>query len=99
MNRAVSQKPTSHELIFRRTFLKRAAGLALAGAAPVAAEETTKSDLSCRPSISGILWSISPQENTNWDTTDWERELEEQKRLGFDLLWLINAPSILEHPV
>lgn len=31
--------------------------------------------------------------------TGWERELKEQKRLGFDLLWLTNAPSILEHPV
>jgi len=83
----------------RRDFLKSAAGLTLAGAGPVTAAETAKPGSSCRPAISGTLWWVSPQQNTCWGGTGWERELEEQKRLGFDLLWLTNVPSVLEHPI
>lgn len=79
--------------------MKSAAKLALAGAGSVAAAKTTKPGSSCRPAISGVLWWASAQQNTKWGETGWERELEEQKQLGFDLLWLTNAPSILEHPV
>ena len=92
-------KAISHQLPTRRDFLKSAAGLALAGAGAVAAAETAGPGSSCRPVISGTLWWVSPQENTTWGGTGWERELEKQKQLGFDLLWLTNAPSVLEHPV
>jgi len=83
----------------RRDFLKSAAGLTLAGAGSIAAVETKRSGSARRPAISGTLWWVSPQQSTRWGETGWERELEEQKQLGFDLLWLTNAPSILGHPV
>jgi hypothetical protein len=98
-NRGAPERAISYQLLNRRNFLKGAAGLALVGAGSVAAAETTKPGLSCRPAVSGILWWVSPQQNTRWGGTGWERELEEQKQLGFDLLWLTNVPSILEHPV
>ncbi len=83
----------------RREFLTSATALAVAGISSVAAVETTKPGSSCRPAISGVLWWASALQNTKWGKTGWERELEEQKQLGFDLLWLVNAPNILEHPV
>lgn len=65
--------------------------LVTAGTEPI----TPGSD--CRPVISGTLWWISSQQNMRWGITGWERELQEQKRLGFNLLWLTNTPSIVEH--
>lgn len=82
----------------RRDLLKTAAGLTLAGAGPLAAAEIAAPGLLCRPAISGTLWWVSPQQNTTWRQAGWQRELEEQKQLGFDLLWLSNASGVVEHP-
>jgi len=88
----------SVELLARRDFLRHASILALAGTNSVTAGNRVKPDISCRPVVSGILWWVSPQQNTEWGEAGWERELEEQKQLGFDLLWLTNSPSILDNP-
>ncbi len=87
-------------MLKRREFLQAAAGLALTGRAGVlAAEQPTKRVPQCLPAVSGTLWWASAQQNKEWGAAGWEQELKEQQRLGFDLLWFVNAPSILDHPV
>jgi len=82
----------------RREFLKQTAAVALAGGGFVTAAELSTPSRVCPPVISGTLWWISPLQNADWGLAGWEKELQEQKHLGFDLLWLSNAPSIVEHP-
>ena len=52
----------------------------------------------CRPMISGALWWFDPAETVLWGESGWRRELEEQRKIGFDLLWLVNSPAGLDHP-
>ena len=51
----------------------------------------------CRPVIYGPLWWFDAHQAARWGTAGWERELEQQRVLGFDLLWLTNAPAALDH--
>ena len=52
----------------------------------------------CRPLISGPLWWFDPAESARWGESGWRDELDLQRRIGFDLLWLSNAPAGLDHP-
>ncbi len=52
----------------------------------------------CRPTISGALWWLDPAETVRWGESGWRRELEEQRRIGFDLLWLLNTQAAMDHP-
>jgi len=54
--------------------------------------------LRCRPVISGALWWLDPAESARWGVAGWRDELDQQRRIGFDLLWLVNAPAALNHP-
>lgn len=56
------------------------------------------SKLKCQPLISGPLWWLDPVESAKWGIEGWRDELDRQRKIGFDLLWLVNAPSALEHP-
>lgn len=82
-------------MVTRRQFLKAGAGLSLAALGLEAAPGTSGSPLRCRPVLSGTLWWCSPGESRQWGAAGWARELREQQDLGFDLLWLTNAPSLL----
>lgn len=53
--------------------------------------------LKCAPLISGPLWWMNPAESAKWGISGWRDELDHQRRIGFDLLWLTNAPSALAH--
>jgi hypothetical protein len=82
-------------MLTRRTFLKLAA-MASAGVPGLAeAADDPRSVKSCRPVISGTLWWVSPHQSERWGRAGWLKELAEQKKAGFDLLWLTNASSLL----
>jgi hypothetical protein len=78
----------------RRHFL--ADTLALAGAASIAAAAPLPTR-KCRPLITGALWSYSSQESARWGLSGWKDELEQQAALGFNLLWVANAPVALSN--
>jgi len=52
----------------------------------------------CRPLISGPLWWFDARQSAEWGAEGWTEELRQESALGFDLLWLTNAPSGLDHP-
>ena len=74
----------------RRELLKLMAAFALgtAGSMALAADKRMR----CLPRISGPLWWLDP-ESARWSESEWRDELDRQHRIGFDLLWLLNAPS------
>ncbi len=83
-------------MLSRRDFLKVCTGAACA----LDTRELLCADgpsTQCRPVISGPLWWASPNECTKWGTTGWRKELDAQKALGFDLLWLTQSPRLLEN--
>ena len=47
----------------------------------------------CRPLISGNLWWYHPD---SFSLETWARELDEQRAIGFDLLWLSNVTSAVQ---
>ena len=49
----------------------------------------------CRPIISGPLWWYDPTLSAKWGEQGWRDQLDEQAGIGFNLLWLCNAPSAL----
>ena len=73
-----------------------ALGAAAANAAPPACASATR--MIRRPVISGALWWLDPAEAARWGEAGWRRELDLQREIGFDLLWLANAPAALAHP-
>jgi hypothetical protein len=55
-----------------------------------------RDSLKCRPVISGTLWWASAEQSKSWGISGWRKELDQQRELGFDLLWLTQAPSLLD---
>lgn len=51
----------------------------------------------CQPIISGTLWWLD-SESASWSVSQWRDELSEQRKLGFNHLWLVGAPAFLDHP-
>jgi hypothetical protein len=80
----------------RRNFLKQAAIAAVAahGLPLFSAEKPAPGR--CRPLTSGSLWWISPEEFRAMGPLGWSAELDRQQALGFDLLWLLQAFTVLE---
>ena len=92
-------------MLTRRDFLKISAGSLLAGSTldAVSADKQVEQGLAgARPSepaaISGTLWWCSPSQFSEWGLTGWRKELEQQQALGFDLLWLTQAPQVVRNP-
>jgi len=83
----------------RREALSEIGRLALGAAALASVPAVVRAEKPrCRPTISGALWWFDPVETVRWSESGWRRELEEQRKIGFDLLWLVNAPAGLDHP-
>ncbi len=78
-------------MITRRTFLATAA-TGIAGASALVHAETAPK-LRCAPVIAGNLWWYHPD---SYALDVWRTMLLEQKKLGFDLLWLSNVTSALD---
>ncbi|MGC8862677.1 MAG: DUF4434 domain-containing protein [Armatimonadota bacterium] len=78
-------------MISRRRFL---AGCAAA----VCGAGTTHPSLRCRPVISGPLWWYDPLESKAWGESGWRDELDQHRKIGFNLLWLCNCPAGLASP-
>ena len=53
-----------------------------------------RSKSTCRPAISGALWWLD-SESLAWGTDGWRDELDRQRRIGFDLLWLCGVPQAM----
>ncbi len=79
----------------RRDFLKQCAVAYLAGLGLGHAAAKSGSKLKCRPFICGTLWWCSPDQSRKWGSSGWREELQEQQDLGFDMLWLAHAPSLI----
>ncbi len=75
----------------RREFLVQT-GCAMALAPTLVANAATPS-LRCPPVISGNLWWYHPD---SYSLEQWRTMLLNQKRFGFDLLWLSNVTSALD---
>lgn len=82
-------------MMSRRRFLGSCAAAALGASLP--ADLRRPGALRCRPVISGPLWWYDPAQSSEWGVSGWRDELDEQSRLGFNLLWLTNAPSGLDN--
>ena len=50
----------------------------------------------CRAKISGPLWWYDPAQSKAWGISGWRDELDQHSAIGFDLLWLANAPASLD---
>lgn len=74
----------------RRSFLKKSLGATLVGSGLFASANALSP--SCLPLISGNLWWYHPDTYT---LEEWDALLADQKRLGFNLLWLSNVASAL----
>ncbi len=79
-------------MISRREFLTLCA--AAAGSVSIG-ESSTGAAPRRRAVISGPLWWVDPKQNAAWGASGWRDELDQQARIGFNLLWLVNAPSCL----
>ena len=82
-------------MLERRRFLKWCAGAGLSTLALDLSAAEPLPKLSCRPVISGTLWWCSPEQSRKWGLAGWTRELREEQELGFDLLWLVQGPSLI----
>ena len=76
----------------RRELLRMLGGLVLAGST-VWAEKNPKQR--CPPKISGTLWWLD-HDSARWSESQWRDELDRQRKVGFDLLWLVNAPGAMD---
>lgn len=56
-----------------------------------------RSGLRCSPIISGALWWLDAQ-SAAWSEGEWRSELDRQRGLGFDMLWLANVPGSIDLP-
>jgi hypothetical protein len=83
-------------MLTRRDFLKLSTGAMVAGNGLNLESEETRPGLKCRPTISGPLWWCSPRQCKEWGLSGWRTELDQQRELGFDLLWLTQAPSLIK---
>lgn len=73
----------------RRQFLAGALAMAAVSAGPAVPSPTRK----CRPLIAGPLWWYSTAQSARWELPGWTDELDQQAALGFNLLWIPNAPA------
>jgi len=76
----------------RREFLMGCLGSAAPGSVVI---PLPKRELRCRPVISGPMWWYSHSESALWDVSRWRDELDQQSRIGFNLLWLVNVAGTL----
>jgi len=76
----------------RRQFL--AGTLALTGVARVQGAAFAPAR-KCRPLVAGTLWWYDTRESARWGLSGWRDELKQQAALGFNLLWIPNAPAAL----
>lgn len=81
----------------RRGFIQLCAGGCLAGLGLGLDAAERQAKLNCRPVISGTLWWCTPGQSKSWGRSGWRQELEEQQKLGFDLLWLTQAPGLIRN--
>lgn len=72
-------------MLSRRSFLAGSAALAAVGA--VRGEGLRRK---CRPLISGSLWW-----SQLWSVAEWRDELDKQRAIGFDLLWIVNTHQLI----
>lgn len=60
-------------------------------------ETGTGNGLTTAPLIRGTLWYIAHDKiRTIWQKEDFAREIQYQIDIGFDLLWLLNTPALME---
>jgi hypothetical protein len=78
----------------RRGFLKLLGAGALGGICAPLLGAAGPSRL-CRPLISGALWWLA-KPTLDWGESGWRDELDQQRRIGFSLLWLNNVPRALQ---
>ena len=84
-------------MLTRRAFLKSSAAALLAAKGNLSGAAEKGAGLKCPPLISGTLWAASPKQSNAWKAAGWRKELEQQRAIGFDLLWLLGAPSLIEN--
>ncbi|MBI3117948.1 MAG: DUF4434 domain-containing protein [Candidatus Hydrogenedentes bacterium] len=80
----------------RKSFLLAAGGLA---ASTLLGVETTGGDApkhGTKPLLSGALRQYHPRFSETQGIDGWKRELDDEKAIGFDWLWLSNVPSALK---
>lgn len=79
-------------MVSRRRFLLGGLGAAIPG---LGIRPLPRRALRCQPVISGPLWWYSPDESAAWGIPGWQEELDQERGIGFDLLWLANVPGAL----
>jgi hypothetical protein len=86
----------------RRRFLAHSAAVAAVLASPARAASADAADAAassrvcrCRPLISGALRQYDPAFSAAQGKAGWVRELDDERAIGFDLLWLSSVPSAL----
>lgn len=65
-------------------------------------QKATPSADTSHPIIRGTLWWL-PVEISGWSGKELEKtirfQIEKQKEVGFDLLWIVNAPANMQHAI
>ncbi len=68
-------------------------------AAANAQHQPPPNDLKTAPLIRGTLWWIDYPTVQNWDKPRFELEIQTQKDVGFDVLWLLNTPALVNEAI
>ncbi len=59
-------------------------------------EETGKAER-MEPLMRGTLWWVGTPRHFTWKKSDFEKEIQAQMDIGFDLLWLLGSKSAMDH--
>jgi len=51
------------------------------------------------PLIRGTLWWVTQQGYSGWTQDQFAKEIETQRAVGFDVLWILNTPSLFKDAV
>jgi len=61
--------------------------------------ENNASSLRTAPLIQGTLWMVTWAAHGNWSREEFERAVDAQRDVGFDILWILNGPSLMRGAV
>lgn len=84
------------------SFVRRYALFGLAAAAmcvAIAMPCSAHTETPVRPVMRGALWWVTLNKDAPWSETRLREAIQAQCDVGFDLLWILNTPQLLQHAI